>query len=158
MANAKTLKLEIELVPQTAWYSNLRKKISKPEWDKIRKQAYKDSGNKCAICGAEGRLNCHEVWSYDDKKQIQILKGFVALCSDCHWIKHIGLAGIQASKGLLDMDKLINHFMKVNGVDKKTFDAHRENSFVMWRVRSQHEWKTDLSKWAGLIKEDEKHA
>ena len=145
------MKLEIELVPETAWYSNLRKRISKREWDKIRKQCYADANHKCAICGAGGRLNCHEIWEYDDKKHVQKLKGFIALCDDCHMIKHIGFAEIQASKGLLDMDKLVEHFMKVNGVDKKTFYRHREEAFKVWKERSQHEWTTDFSRWATLI-------
>jgi hypothetical protein len=145
------MKLEIDLVPQTAWYSNLRTKISKKDWDEIRKRSYSETGNKCAICGAEEKLNCHEIWEYDDEKYIQKLKGFIALCDDCHMIKHIGFAGIQNSKGLLDMNKLIKHFMKVNDVDRKTFDIHYEKSFEMWKGRSQHNWKTDLAEWSKLV-------
>lgn len=44
-------------------------------------------------------------------------------------IKYIEFAGIQTLKGFLDMDKLIEHFMKVNNVDKKTFEDHKEKSF-----------------------------
>jgi len=66
-------------------------------------------------------------------------------------IKHIGFAGIQASKGLLDMDKLIKHFMKVNDVDKKAFDKHHEEAFKVWRERSQKEWTTDLAQWSSLV-------
>ena len=63
------MKLEIDLVPSTAWYSNLRKKVSQKDWDRIRKQSYADANHKCTICGAEGRLNCHEIWKYDDKNK-----------------------------------------------------------------------------------------
>ena len=63
------LKLKIELVPHTSWYKNLRKMLPKSEWDKIRKGTYAEYGHKCGICGANGRLNCHEIWKYDDKKQ-----------------------------------------------------------------------------------------
>lgn len=145
------MKLEIDLVPETAFYSNLRTKIPNKEWDKIRKQSYADANHKCAICGADGRLNCHEIWEYDDKKRIQKLKGFIALCNDCHMIKHIGFANIQASKGLLDMDALIKHFMKINKVDKKTFDKHYENAFNVWRERSLKKWITDLAQWSSLV-------
>jgi hypothetical protein len=62
------MRLEIDLVPSTAWYSNLRNKIPLKEWDRIRKKSYLDADHKCAICGAEGRLNCHEIWEYDDAK------------------------------------------------------------------------------------------
>lgn len=145
------MKLEIDLVPSTAWYSNLRTKISKKEWDKIRKKCYAKVRQKCAICGAIGRLNCHEIWEYDDKKHIQKLKGFIALCDNCHMIKHIGFAGIQASKGILDMDTLIKHFMKVNKVDRKTFDEHYEESFKIWIERSKYKWITHLGKWSKLV-------
>jgi len=146
------MELEIELVPSTAWYSNLRNKISKEEWDKIRKQSYVDSNHRCSICNADGRLNCHESWEYDDKKYIQKLKGFVALCDNCHMVKHIGFASIQANKGLLDMKELIKHFIKVNKVNEIEFKKHQHQSFREWERRSKNKWEIDLSKWALLIK------
>jgi len=114
------LKLTIELVPSTSWYDNLRKYTSKEDWDKIRKRTYAEYGNRCGICEAEGRLNCHEIWEYDDKKHIQRLVGFIALCDMCHHVKHIGLAGILASEGKLDYEKVVEHFMKVNNCDRDT--------------------------------------
>ena len=158
------MKLEIDLVPSTAWYSNLRTKIPSQEWDKIRKQSYANANYRCQICGSDGKdqilvtkgslngtLNCHEIWEYDDKKHIQKLNGFLALCNDCHMIKHIGFGMIQALKGLLDMDKLINHFTKINQVNRKTFDKHHEISFEVWRERSKHKWTTDLNQWSNLV-------
>jgi hypothetical protein len=150
------MKLQIELVPSTSWYSNLRKKIPKKEWDKIRKQCYADANYRCAICGVNDRLNCHEIWEYDDKEHIQRLKGFTALCDDCHMIKHIGFAEIQASKGLLDMNKLIEHFMRVNNVDRNAFDRHHKESFRIWRERSQYQWTTDFAQWSSLISDLQK--
>lgn len=149
--NKIELKLKIELVPSTSWYDNLRKKTSKTEWDKIRKQSYADANHKCAICGADGRLNCHEIWEYDDKTHIQKLTGFIALCNNCHMIKHIGFAGIQASKGLLDMEKLIEHFMKVNNCNREVFEKHLEEAFAQWRERSKHEWQVDLGAYTDVI-------
>jgi len=146
------LKLTIELVPATAWYSNLRGVLPRKEWDNIRFKVYNDHNNCCAICGASGRLNCHEIWEYDDFQHIQKLKGFIALCEDCHWIKHIGLAGIKASEGQLDMQKLIDHFLKVNNVDVNTFEQHRSEAFKTFEERSKHEWKTDLGEWKCFIK------
>jgi hypothetical protein len=146
------MKLEIELVPETAWKINFRTRISREGWDKIRKQAYSEADNKCGICRKEGKLNCHEIWEYDDKKHIQRLKGFIALCDDCHMIKHIGFASIQASEGKLDMKKLIEHFLKVNGENKDVFEEHKSNAFSIWEERSKHKWRVDFGKWAELIK------
>jgi hypothetical protein len=147
------MKLEIELVPSTAWYSNMRKAVTRDTWDKIRKECYRKAGYSCELCSIRKvTLHCHEIWNYDDKKHIQTLEGFICLCQDCHWIKHIGLAGIKASEGVLDMENLIKHFMKVNGVEREIFEKHKEEAFNIWEKRSNHDWKTDLSKWSHLTK------
>lgn len=145
------LKLTIELVPATSWYDNLRKVIPQPEWDKLRKRVYAEYGNRCGVCGAEGRLNCHEIWKYDDHNHEQKLLGFIALCDLCHHVKHIGLAGILAFEGKLDYEKVVEHFMKVNGCDRKTFERHRDKAFGQWEKRSQHNWKVDLGKYRDLV-------
>ena len=146
------LRLKIELVPSTSWYDNLREYISKADWDEIRKQAYANYGYRCRICGAERRLNCHEIWEYDDKRHIQKLVGFIALCGMCHHVKHIGLAGILASKGRLDYEKVIEHFMKVNNCDRGTFEKHKEKAFKQWEKRSNNEWQVDLGEYKNIIK------
>jgi predicted restriction endonuclease len=74
------LKLTIELVPKTSWYSNLRNVIRPAKWDKLRKSVYAEYEHKCGICGATGgRLNCHEIWEYIDTNHEQKLIGFIAL-------------------------------------------------------------------------------
>ena len=145
------MKLEIELVPKTAWDKNLRLSIPRKEWDKIRKESYAKANHKCAICGADGQLNCHEIWEYDDENHIQKLTGFIALCKSCHMIKHIGLAETWAYEGRIDMEKLIRHFMKVNNVDFKEFENHRRESFELWKKRSEENWATDFDQWSDLV-------
>lgn len=153
---SKELRLKIELVPSTSWYDNLRKYTTKEDWDKVRKAAYANYGYRCGICGTEGRLNCHEIWEYDDKKYIQKLKGFIALCDMCHHVKHIGLAGILASEGKLDYEKVIEHFMKVNKCDRTIFERHKEKAFEQWEKRSSHEWQVDLGEYDNIIKSKSK--
>jgi hypothetical protein len=150
----KELRLKIELVPSTSWYNNLRWYITKKDWDKIRKATYATYGYKCGICGAEGRLNCHEIWEYDDKKHIQKLKGFIALCDMCHHVKHIGLAGIMALEGKLDYKKVIEHFMSVNNCDRRTFEKHKKRVFEEWRERSKHKWYVDLGEYKSIIQHE----
>ena len=158
------MKLKIELIPQTAFYSNLRKNISQKNWAKLGDQVRANAKYKCEICGSDGKnqvfttrgsikgtLDCHEIWAYNEKNHTQTLKGFIALCHDCHMIKHIGLAKIHASKGLGNMDKLIEHFMKINKLKRSDFDKHYEESFEVWRNRSQFKWNTNLSKWKDLV-------
>ena len=153
----KELKLAIDLVPQTSWYSNLRSMMSRQDWDKVRKNTYAAYGHKCGVCGSsEMQLHCHEIWEYDDKKRTQTLKGFIALCVMCHHVKHIGLAGILAKRGELDLNAVVEQFMKVNDCNEETFNNHYDEAFEVWTKRSSHKWKIDLGQYASLIKSEEK--
>jgi hypothetical protein len=145
-------KLEIELVPKTTWGNNLRKKVPKKKWDELRRQIYAKYGHRCGICGSEGRMNCHELWSYDDKKHIQRLVGFIALCDLCHHVKHLGFASILASEGKLDYNAIIKHFMKVNNCNKATFEKCKDEAFTKWRERSKHKWKVDLGEYRQIFR------
>ena len=149
---SKELKLKIELVPKPLWYNNLRNRMERKDWDRIRKQTYADFGYKCGICGEEGRLNCHEIWEYNDTKYVQKLLGFIALCDLCHHIKHIGLAGILAERGELDYEKVVEHFKKVNNCGRNTFAKHKRETFTQWEERSSHKWQVDLGEYANFIK------
>lgn len=144
------MELNIELVPKTSWWNNLRKVLPKAEWDRIRRKAYSYYGHRCGICGAHARLNCHEIWSYDDDNHVQKLEGFIALCDMCHHVKHIGLAGILSNEGKLDYEKVIEHFMKVNNCSRETFLEHRKEAFNVWASRSSHDWKIDFGNYKYL--------
>lgn len=84
----------------------------------------------------------------DDKKRIQKLRGFIALCDLCHHVKHLGRASQLARQGSLDMEKVIEHFMEVNGCDRKTFDQHKKEAKAQWEKRSQSPWECDFGKFA----------
>jgi hypothetical protein len=153
---ANELKLTIELVPRTSWYNNMRKVLPQSDWDKIRKRTYAEYGHRCGICGFVGKLNCHEIWHYDDQNRIQKLAGFIALCDLCHHVKHIGLADILASRGELDFDKVVEHFLQVNECNKETFEQHHRHAFEQWRERSKYEWRIDLGEYEGLVQNKSK--
>ena len=143
--------MSLELVPRTSWYDNLRTHISNEDWDKIRRRTHAKYKYRCAICGAKGRLNCHEIWEYYDKERIQMLVGFAALCGLCDRVTHIDLAGVRASEGNLDYEKAVEHFMKVNECDRRTFERHREDAFRKWGKRSKHEWTVDLGQYKSMV-------
>lgn len=145
------VRLTIELVPSTSWYSNLRKAVKPPVWDRLRKQVYAQCGNRCSVCGSEYRLACHEVWDYDDVNHVQRLTGFTALCMWCHHVKHLGLAGILASEGKLDYGKVIAHYMEVNACSRLAFSGHKRAAFQQWNERSEHEWRVDLGKYGKTL-------
>ena len=145
------LRLKIELVPKTCFGANLRQKLSRSQWDKIRTKAYADQGNVCKICGSDKRLNCHEIWAFDEENHLQKLLGFEAVCGMCHHVIHYGRSQQLAETGQLDLAAVEAHFLKVNGVDRMTFEAHKTEAFQIWRERSKHEWTTDFGEWALLL-------
>jgi len=148
----KELKLTIELVPKTQWFKSIRENMPSSEWDKLRKSVYTEYNHRCAICDGGGRMNCHEVWEYDDQNHIQKLTGFVALCNLCHHVKHIGLASKLAQQGKLNFDSIINHFMNVNNCNIETFVQHKNAALRKWKARSRHEWNIDFGDYQSLMK------
>lgn len=138
--------LTIELVPKTAWYTNVRSNVSKEEWDRIRKKCYQNAGYVCEICGDTGLnqnhkhpVECHEIWQYDDHNHVQKLTGLISLCPNCHTVKHPGLAQI---KGKLDI--VIRQLQKVNSMTFEEAAEYLQESFLIWGVRSQHQWTLDI--------------
>lgn len=138
--------LTIELVPKTAWYTNVRSNVSKEEWDRIRKKCYLNAGYVCEICGDTGLnqnhkhpVECHEIWQYDDENHVQKLTGLIALCPNCHTVKHPGLAQM---KGKLDI--VIRQLQKVNSMTFEEATEYLQHSFLIWNVRSQHQWTLDI--------------
>lgn len=93
------------------------------------------------ICGAEGRLEAHERWSYDERNAVQKLEDVIAVCRKCHAVIHIGRT--QLTGGEREAEA---HFMKVNGCSYADYrralgeanEAHRRRNRV-------GEWKLDLS-------------
>jgi len=137
------MKLTIELVPKTAWYSNVRDILSKAQWDAVRKQVYSAAYDLCQICGGVGPkhpVEAHEIWSYDEASGIQKLEKILALCPACHQVKHIGLAQIQGK-----FEKAVLHFMKINEVARSAALAYISAQFKIWEERSKLEWKLDIT-------------
>lgn len=142
MANKK-IKLPVELVPSTTFYSNLRSILNKSVWDLLRKHVYRQAMYVCEVCGGKGPkhpVEAHEEWSYDDKKKIQRLEKIVALCPDCHACKHLGRAEFQGK-----LAKTLKHLAKVNGWSMSDVKVYAEVQFEIFHERSRHQWHLDLS-------------
>ncbi len=156
----KDFKLTIELVPSPCWYSNMRTNMPRAAWDKIRKEVYAQYKHRCGICQASNvRLNCHEIWSYDDEKHIQKLEGFISLCDMCHHCKHMGHTGVLAKEGRLNLKDVVAHFMQVNQCTRKEYQQHSNQAWDQWEERSRSkEWTTEFGAYAHLVTLPEKHA
>lgn len=140
-------KLTIELVPKTCWYSNVRSEVSKVKWDEIRNTCYGKAGHKCQICGDTGtnqgygwKVECHEVWHYDDAEGIQKLMDFISLCPKCHKVKHLGHSRING-----EYDMCVKHLRKVNKWNKKKTDKYLEEVNETYMQRSQYDWELDIT-------------
>jgi len=154
MSTKAEYKLSIELVPQGAWYKNLRSELPSNEWDNLRRWCYQKCGYRCEICGGKGPkhpVECHELWEYDDAKHTQTLVGVVGLCPACHEVKHIGLAQMRGNYG-----RAIKHFCKVNECSYDEATMYIDNTFGMWAIRSRYEWtcNTDWLKTLRLESEE----
>ena len=143
----ENLKLTIELVPRTAWYTNVRSNVSRQQWDHIRHKCYDQANHVCEVCGDVGtnqgvkhKVECHEIWMYDDVTHTQSLTGLIALCPNCHKVKHPGLAQV---KGQLPV--VVQQLMKVNGMTETDAVNYISEAFYVWKERSQFNWTCDTS-------------
>lgn len=137
------MKLTIEVIPQSLWGVNLRNELGPAAWRKVRKACFAQAGHRCEICGDVdplGRLDCHEIWEYDDERCVQRLAGFIALCPDCHEVKHYGRTCAMGRA-----HRAQRHFMSVNQCTPEQMRAHIEESRLRWEQRSQRVWSQNLS-------------
>lgn len=137
----KEYKLKFEMIPEECWRGNLRTLLPPPLWDRIRKDAYARSGHRCAICGATGRLEAHERWSYDEEKRLQKLETVVALCRSCHEVVHISRTCL-VGRGT----EAEEHFKRVNGCSQVEYHAALAAANEEYAKRNKIEgWATDFS-------------
>lgn len=134
--------LDIELVPRSTWYKNVRSAVSKQAWKDFRMLYLK---SQCQYCGYKGILHLHEIWRYDDDKHIQTLTGFVTLCNMCHHVKHLGLAGMLGQRGDIDYREVVKHYCRMNECTEAEFVQDRDEAFALWEKRSSCEWTFDLT-------------
>jgi hypothetical protein len=138
-----TPRLTIELVPRTCWFSNVRDRVPREDWDRIRKQVYERAGHRCEVCGGRGSrhpVECHEVWEYNETTAVQRLVRMIALCPACHEVKHMGLAGIKGRGEIAAA-----HLAEVNGWNPQVTAAYIDQAFAVWKDRSARTWSLDVS-------------
>jgi len=145
------LKLQIDMVPVSSWGQSLRNSIPRGRWDKLRKEVHQKNELKCEICGSSEKLNCHEHWVFDEVTRIQRLAGLGTACNMCHHVAHLGRSKQLAASGYLDMQAVVNHFLRVNACDLKTFARHEKEASAIFAQRSKIEWQVDFGMYADLV-------
>lgn len=129
----KRFKLEIELVPESAWGNNLSKGLAKKDWDQLRQACYARAGNRCVICDWSGEsLDAHEVWDFHIPSKTQTLLDIVALCKKCHGVKHI-----KNTTRLGYEKESKEHFIKINKCSDMDFASHYMNTEMLYNQRNQ---------------------
>jgi len=156
------VKLEIELVPSSLWGFSLYgfySKANPQRWREIKEDIKTREGDKCWICGQQGkpfRLEAHEFWDYDEKNKIQKLVAIHHLCSQCHRIKHIGrslfTAEGQQELGEKGKQQLVSHFCKVNQCSESDFQRHQKEAFETFQRRSRLDWYQDFGEYEEEIR------
>lgn len=136
------MKLSIELVPSTCWYSNVRSNVSPATWERLQQATFRDAGNVCEICSGTGDghlVEAHEVWRYDDHRQIQHLDRLICLCPRCHEVKHMGLA-IQTGHA----KRALTWLATVNNITPEQALAYVQRVFQIHEIRSRFQWQLDI--------------
>lgn len=146
MAIGDELKLCIELVPRPLWNKNLRYILHDKKWKEIRQEVLRIHGQECKICKKQpNKLDCHEVWHYDDINLVQSLVEIIPLCKQCHLLKHIGMATNLAWEGRCNIQGLIRKFCSINRVPVKVFLDHYEEEIAKQEWRDQQIWTQDIN-------------
>lgn len=145
-------KLNVDMIPQCNWGENLHNYLDKPIWDSVRREIYAHFNLRCAICEASNTtLHCHEDWDINDKKCTQKLKGFLALCEDCHNIKHWGRTEAVIKQGQMRPSyaiELENHFCRINKCSREDFVKHVAEARAKWPFRSSRKYKLNWGKFS----------
>lgn len=140
----RTEQLFVDMLPRTAWFSNLRSEVTKEEWDAVKKKTFAAAGYRCQAClgkGPQHPVECHERWRFDLDAGDQVLVKTVALCPDCHEATHFGLAQVKGRD-----DAAIAHLMKVNEWSRKTAIDHVNQAIDIAVELSRWQWRMD-ARW-----------
>ena len=129
------LRLTIEPIPAASRLATLAKLMPRERWNRIRRDVFRRAGRRCQTCGREGQLHCHEVWQYNHQTGYQWLRGFRALCRECHAATHLTFVSNQRRR-----DELLRHFMAVNRLTRAEAEHHV-------RVADQRQQLFDQRRW-----------
>lgn len=140
-----SLRLEVDLIPQTAWGQSV-KKLHPDVWKRIRLDALERAQGQCELCARtvsvlRAPLEVHERWEWREETKEQRLVGLVAICRDCHSVIHWGRTQNVAPSSL---DRLREHWATVNGVPVEQFDASTDEAWDRYHQRSAIEWRLVL--------------
>lgn len=147
-----------DLLPENVWGPSLRKLLSRTEWDRLRLSVGEAAGMRCTVCGQpnydpqDGRPRlpeCHQLWHFDlsGPFAVQRLAALVALCDDCHRVRHLGSATMRG-----ELPLVIMHLRAVNCWTSAEIRLALDNANQRGQWRQRYYWDLDLSMLAGAVR------
>jgi len=147
----KKINLMIDLIPRNSWGASLANSLTPKSWDSVRKPFIEKYGNRCQICGRKGEdlsksirdVDTHELWDYghpNKKIKTQKLLGFVAVCSSCHLMFHLGFASTIGKQ-----EVTIKRMQRLEKLSDLEMKKRISTIFSKWESRSEHDWMVDIS-------------
>ncbi|KJR69273.1 hypothetical protein [Bacillus velezensis] len=140
-------KLKIDAKPSLFHGSTVRKAVGQSLWYRIRDYILKKEVPVCCICGFSPQqdemrnLHLHEIDHYDFENIVVKLLGLNLICANCHAFHHFGFTQLYSSKE--KMERLIEHFVKVNECEINDFKEYRRS--LLFRRQPDSEIKKTKS-------------
>ena len=145
------MSIRIEPIPPKCVGRNLHSYeiIDLEQWETISKRV-RAARRQCQCCGRSfdmSELHAHEVWMFDEKRQVQILELIASVCTKCHSTIHFNF--ILSNQKFRDRDFIISeaHYLEVNNCEVERFEQDLNIALSRYRVLSQvpGEWAMDIS-------------
>jgi len=151
-------KIKMEAIPSSTTKYNLARILPKKDWNKIRQETKEKYINKCGICKtSDTRLNCHEIWIFDDINITQTLKECISLCNLCHCGIHPTMTSKLSEEGRININSVIENFTEINKCNKQSYYEYQKyiNDLELYRTFifsiEGKSWKIDYGKYNNLV-------
>jgi len=153
----RNLKHKIEIIPSVASNISLFNLLYSKSWRKLKRDLFKEEGNKCWICGKEGvKLEAHEFWDFDYKTSTHKLIGIHHLCIHCHGVKHITywLGVFKRKEREMSFGFITNlrkQFLKINNCSEEDLEEHIRESRIKKEKIDNLDIKVDFGEYDKFI-------
>lgn len=128
-----SLRLAPHLVPKPLWEVSAYRRLSRSEWNAVRKDALAAADNRCSICNADGQgLTCHEEWEYQEEQAVAEMTGFMIVCRDCSGVIHFGRTMKAGYR-----EQALQHMCRVNGISEADAGRAVRTAFDVWKRQSR---------------------
>ncbi len=146
----------MELIPKPLWDLNLRTKLGKAGWRRLRDGLAARSKPGCAICGSLAPLQGHEVWDYAETETTgtAMLQGVNFVCQDCSSIHHFGRFQQLLAERVItpqEYQRVIEHALRVNDCDTAKWEQHALVAKEAYDRRSNLRWAINYGPFGGYV-------